>query len=147
MRPTALTTVLITALTLVSHSAYAHGPNGEPHPEIKTSVTPLMPGAAQVSGYCCMLIDVTAQGTVENMRTTFCSEDYYQAPSEAAVSQWIYEPYSENGAPIERFNDHEIKVHFMLSGWLGMMIPNKNGYGARVDGELNTDSPCSDNVV
>lgn len=127
--------------------AHAHGEDGHPHPELKQSVVPPMPRAAQVSGYCCLLIDVDLRGRVENIRTTFCSEDYYQEPSEVAVSQWIYEPYSVDGGAPDVFKDHKVKAHFMLSGWFGMIIPNKNGYGKRVDGKPNTESPCSDFVV
>lgn len=137
--------ILVSAALLAPIHAYAHDREGR-HPVPIEQEAAKIPRTAKVSGYCCIVFDVTEMGRTENLRTTYCSEAYYEHPSLEAVSTWIYEPYVNDEGEIERFNDHTTKKLFFLKNQWGRALPGKNGFGGIVNGERNNDSPCSDYV-
>ena len=67
-------------------------------------IPPIMPSEAERSGHCKVTFDVDAKGQPFNMRTTFCTNYIFEAPSLHAISWWHFEPRTERGQALIQEN-------------------------------------------
>jgi protein TonB len=81
-----------------------------------TSVRPAYPRlaqAARIQGAVVLLVTISREGLVENIRVVNGHPMLVGAAMDA-VRQWRYRPYLLNGKPIEV--ETQITVNFMISG-------------------------------
>jgi len=91
---------------------------------LRIGAPPIMPSRAKRSGYCCMLIDVNAEGEPENIRTSYCSDYYFKRPSIKASKKWKFNPAVKDGRPMKAYNQ-KYKNLFMLRNSRGQIVQDK----------------------
>ena len=69
------------------------------NPEPILRIKPILPRAANSSGHCNMLFDISAEGKPYNIVATSCSRKLFERNSIRSVSGWKYRPQIVNGRP------------------------------------------------
>ncbi len=95
--------------------------------EMLTPSPPIMPANAEGSGYCCMMFDLTAQGTPINIKSAYCTNPIFSKASKTALSKWVYSPAKLNGSAVPRRNMSEV-LSFRLFDFDRNTIPGRTGY-------------------
>jgi len=103
--------------------------SGENYTDVENlkRVPPMMPNEAEVSGYCCVMFDVTATGKTTNITTPYCTSAALSKAAKTSVGQWTYRPARKNGQPVYRKN-MDTNITFHLADVDGRLIPSPQGY-------------------
>lgn len=94
--------------------------NADAYPLVR--IPPIMPPKATQSGHCKLQFDVSPNGTVENIRSTYCTESLFEAASIKSLSKWKYRAKVENGKAVTR-KDAKTKISFRLTDICGRIKP------------------------
>jgi len=90
-------------------------------------VPPVMPPNAQTSGYCCMVYDIDSEGVPQNVSASYCSQEYFAAPSVSALEKWRYGVKNKDGSPVTS-TGVTTYMSFYLADWKGDIIRDSNGF-------------------
>lgn len=145
---------VITAL-LSSSLAFAHNGTGPVidkdgneifHAQLTHNIAPTMPPTATESGYCCVFMDITANGRVKNPKVLYCSSPVFWNVTERTMSKITYDPQLINGESHATLGHLEY-FSFRLYDELGQVIQNAEGYPKfRKDGEHVAEHYCRSHV-
>lgn len=98
---------------------------------LRIGLAPTMPPTAERSGYCCMIVDISASGEPHNIRTSYCSEKKFKKPSLMATKEWRFAPAVKDGQAIATFGQI-FHNKFRLQTQSGRFLPD-------IDGKLSAD--------
>ncbi|PHS76888.1 MAG: hypothetical protein COB56_05065 [Robiginitomaculum sp.] len=113
----------------------------------KTGVPPKMPPNAKRSGYCCMLIDVNAEGEPENIRTSYCTDSNFKRPSIKASKKWKFSPAIKDGRP-EKAYSQKFTNRFLLQNSRGQTVQDKEGiFVTRTGFNTNYEDLCGSKLI
>lgn len=90
--------------------------------EVCLRTPPIMPANAQKSGHCKVAFDVSKEGRPENIKTTYCTEEHFSAPSIQSVHWWFYHPKVERGSAVQR-PGVGTTIRYRLTDESGVNIP------------------------
>ena len=117
------------------------------HEELTHNIAPVMPLMATESGYCCVRLDVTKTGRVENTEVLYCSSPIFRDVSERTAPKITYRPRLINDVPVATKDVLE-HFSFRLSNWNGVLIRNAEGYPKfDAEGEHVTEHYCRQYVA
>ena len=97
------------------------------HEELTHNISPIMPPRATESGYCCVMLDVTKTGRVENSEVIYCSSPVFLDITRRTAPKITYSPRTVNGIamPSKDVLEH---FSFRLRDRNGKLIKNSDGY-------------------
>ncbi|MGB6319103.1 MAG: energy transducer TonB, partial [Litorimonas sp.] len=97
-------------------------------PVLINKPVPPMPLGAGESGYCCVSLDVSAEGRAENAQVGYCTLEIFRKATEWSVRKWAYEPARAFGEPVPH-TDHPGFVSFIVAYEdNGEIVPSHSGY-------------------
>ncbi len=116
------------ALALAAAPSALAGDNAyDQDAELIKSASPVMPSAAEASGYCCVKFNVLTSGQTANVRHSYCTNHLFAKSAENAVSQWLYNPAKAKGAAVMR-RGMSTQITFVLAESNGTIIPGRTGF-------------------
>ena len=99
-----------------------------PTPQVR--IPPVFPNRfsqGNVSGYCRVQFDITAQGQPVNVETTMCTSSQLKSATVKSVQGWKYAPEIRNGRAVAR-SGLEATIRFDLRDERGEILPLPSGY-------------------
>lgn len=93
-------------------------------------IPPIFPNRflqGDVSGYCRVRFDISAEGQPFNVQTTTCTSGQLKSATVKSVQKWKYAPEIQNGRPVSR-SGLETTIRFDLAGDSGEILPLPSGY-------------------
>ena len=100
------------------------------HPTPQVRIPPVFPNRfsqGNVSGYCRVRFDITAQGQPVNVETTMCTSSQLKSATVKSIQRWKYAPEIRNGRAVAR-SGLETTIRFDLRDERGDVLPLPNGY-------------------
>lgn len=85
--------------------------------------TPLMPKAAEMSGYCCMNFGVTEKGRPQDIQAYKCSDKIFEKNAIKSVKKWRFNPAIVKGSPVKAI-DQKTLITFLLADKDGNIVPD-----------------------
>lgn len=89
---------------------------------------PLITKLTRESGYCCLVLDITKQGDVKNIRINFCTHDELEQPIVSRVKEFRFSPALIDNKPVFRKNKSYNQDYYRFKGKYTSPIPGPNGY-------------------
>ena len=80
-----------------------------------------------VSGYCRVTFDISADGLPFNVKTTRCTNAQLASPTVKSVQKWKYAPEIRGGQPVSR-SGLETTIRFDLKDERGNVLPVPSGF-------------------
>lgn len=102
--------------------------DSDPTPLVR--IPPVFPNRfsqGDVSGYCRVRFDISAEGQPFNVETTICTSGQLKSATVKSVQKWKYAPKIHNGRPVSR-SGLEAKIRFDLMGDRGETLPLPSGF-------------------
>ena len=99
-----------------------------PTPHVR--IPPIFPARflqGDLSGYCRVTFDISAEGLPFNVKTTTCTNAQLSPPTVKSVQKWKYAPEIRDGLPISR-SGMETTIRFDLKDDRGQVLPLPSGY-------------------
>lgn len=100
----------------------------DPIPQVR--IPPVFPNRflqGNVSGYCRVRFDITAQGQPVNVETTLCTSSQLKSATIKSVQGWKYGPEIRNGRAVSR-SGLETTIRFDLRDERGKILPLPVGF-------------------
>jgi len=99
-----------------------------PTPQVR--IPPIFPSRflqGDVSGYCKVRFDISAQGQPMNVQTTLCTNSQLKSATVKSVQKWKYSPRIQNGRAVSR-SGLETTIRFDLRDEHGKVLPLPSGF-------------------
>ncbi len=99
-----------------------------PTPHVR--IPPIFPTRflqGDVSGYCRVTFDISADGLPMNVATTTCTNSQLSSPTVKSVQKWKYAPEIRDGLPVSR-SGMETVIRFDLKDERGNVLPLPSGF-------------------
>lgn len=93
-------------------------------------IPPIFPNRflqGDVSGYCDVQFDISAEGKPFNVSATLCTNDQLKAPTVKSVLKWNYAPEMRDGQSVSR-TGLKTTIRFDLQDERGRLLPLPAGY-------------------
>ena len=100
----------------------------QPTPQVR--IPPVFPNRflqGDVSGYCRVRFNISAEGLPFNVQTTTCTNNQLKSATVKSVQKWKYAPEIQDGRPVSR-SGLETTIRFDLRDDRGEILPLPNGY-------------------
>lgn len=100
----------------------------DPTPLVR--IPPVFPSRflqGDVSGYCRVQFDISAEGQPFNVQTTLCTSNQLKSATVKSVQRWKYAPQMQSGSPVSR-SGLETIIRFDLTDDRGEILPLPQGY-------------------